>query len=566
MRFEAPFVAHLPRLPGFSRPRQQVLIWLLIGVLGGIAAAVLPWQTSLLILALAIVILGGLIDTRIALIATLILGPLKILLETEIPFFQGIPDVGQLALALTLVSWFVGAIVNRSANRRSLGLRWTPMIVPLALFLLAAAFSLWDTFAVLTTLKELLIFAEMLVMVVLVVALTDGSDNNYYRNRNRTITWIVAGLIASGVVQALIGIYEFRGGSGSADLWILDYHYFRAFGSFGQPNPFGAWMGMALALSLGVSYGVAEIAWKHIQAVRTRKSASLRENIVGTPFLASASTMASVSTESTVPGSPSPAVWERGPGGEVNSLLLLLALLAADAILAVGLLVSWSRGAWMGFGAAALILLLFAPRRRWLGALLVILLVSGTVLFFASGLAPASLVARVTDFTQELANYDDVRAAQINDANYAVLERLAHWQAAFGMATDHPWIGVGFGAYELAYPRYELMNWPNALGHAHNFYINLLAETGIIGLTGYLVACVLIVIMTLRVLKNETAFRRGVALGILGVWGHLAVHSLFDKLYVNNLPLHIGVMLGLIGSMMLTEKANPRKREIKRTV
>src|SRR5262249_41755600 len=157
--------------------------------------------------------------------------------------------------------------------------------------------------------------------------------------------------------------------------------------------------------------------------------------------------------------------------------LILVALILADATIAVGLFVSWSRGAWMGFGAAALVLLLFAPQRRWLGVLLVIALVSGMGLYLASGLAPASVVVRVTDFTQELANYDDVRAAQINDANYAVLERLAHWQAAFGMAADNPWVGVGFGAYEIAYPRYALMNWPNALGHAHNFYINMLAET-----------------------------------------------------------------------------------------
>jgi fatty acid desaturase len=35
-------------------------------------------------------------------------------------------------------------------------------------------------------------------------------------------------------------------------------------------------------------------------------------------------------------------------------------------------------------------------------------------------------------------------------------------------------------------------------------------------------------------------------LGLLGVWTHLAVHSFFDKLYVNNLFLHLGVMLGLL--------------------
>src|SRR5258708_36680377 len=88
----------------------------------------------------------------------------------------------------------------------------------------------------------------MLVIAALVVSLMEPGN----------LGWIVAGLIAAGVVQALIGIYEFRGGSGSPDLWILDFHYFRAFGSFGQPNPFCAWIGLALALPPRVAGGGAE--------------------------------------------------------------------------------------------------------------------------------------------------------------------------------------------------------------------------------------------------------------------------------------------------------------------
>jgi O-antigen ligase len=214
------------------------------------------------------------------------------------------------------------------------------------------------------------------------------------------------------------------------------------------------------------------------------------------------------------------------------------------------LIVSWSRGAWIGFVAAALVIGFFAARRRWIGIVLVGALVGGSTFFLVAGLAPASLVARFSDFTQEVVSYD-VRGVQISDANYAVIERLAHWQAAIGMATDHPWLGVGFGAYEAAYPHYALMNWPIALGHAHNYYLNLLAETGIVGLIGYIAAWLIIGLLTLRVLGRETGFRRGVALGILGVWAHLLVHSVFDKLYVNNMPLHIGVMLGLIGSLLI---------------
>ena len=42
--------------------------------------------------------------------------------------------------------------------------------------------------------------------------------------------------------------------------------------------------------------------------------------------------------------------------------------------------------------------------------------------------------------------------------------------------------------------------------------------------------------------------KRGLALGLFGTWTHLAVHSFVDKLYVNNLFLHIGVMVGLLAA------------------
>jgi O-antigen ligase len=54
------------------------------------------------------------------------------------------------------------------------------------------------------------------------------------------------------------------------------------------------------------------------------------------------------------------------------------------------------------------------------------------------------------------------------------------------MARQRPALGVGFGNYEAAYPQYRLMSWPFALGHAHNYYLNLLSETGVAGLAAYL--------------------------------------------------------------------------------
>ncbi|MCB8934601.1 MAG: hypothetical protein H6663_03980 [Candidatus Promineofilum sp.] len=39
---------------------------------------------------------------------------------------------------------------------------------------------------------------------------------------------------------------------------------------------------------------------------------------------------------------------------------------------------------------------------------------------------------------------------------------------------------------------------------------------------------------------------RGIVVGLLAAWVALAVHHLVDKLYVNNIYVHLGAMIGLL--------------------
>jgi O-antigen ligase len=221
----------------------------------------------------------------------------------------------------------------------------------------------------------------------------------------------------------------------------------------------------------------------------------------------------------------------------------------------VGLVASWSRGAWLGIAAAALAVLVALPRRTWLGVGLVALILVGMLGLNTVGLLPASVSARLTDFAQ-YTRFEDVRGVGINDANYAVLERLAHWQAALEMWRANFWSGVGFGDYEPAYPAYRLLNWPIALGHAHNYYLNVAAETGLIGLLAYLLLWGAVFWQTWRVIRRApvSAWQRGLAIGLLGAWTHLSVHHLFDNLYVNNAHLHVGVLLGLVALLARVQR------------
>jgi len=204
----------------------------------------------------------------------------------------------------------------------------------------------------------------------------------------------------------------------------------------------------------------------------------------------------------------------------------------------------------MGFGAALALMAVWLPRRSgWGIALLVVIVLAGGLLAAAEAL-PAAVVARLTDFLAYV-RFEDVRGVGVNDANYAVMERMAHWQAALGMWESHFWTGVGLGNYEAAYPHFRLVNWPYALGHAHNFYLNLLAETGVIGLGAYLVFAAAIYARLWQATRRLIGWPRGLAVGLAGAWTQLHVHNLVDNLYVNNVHLYAGVLLALTAWLAL---------------
>ncbi|MCU0520229.1 MAG: O-antigen ligase family protein, partial [Anaerolineae bacterium] len=237
------------------------------------------------------------------------------------------------------------------------------------------------------------------------------------------------------------------------------------------------------------------------------------------------------------------ADWWRA-GRRPRDLGLVVGAAALALVPMAGLGASWSRGGWMGFGVAATAMIVLVPRRSAWGAVLVsvIGLVGGGL--YATGRLPQTIVARLTGFLAYV-RFQDVRGVGVTDATFAVVERMAHWQAALAMWRDHFWLGVGLGCYEPAYPVYRLLNWRLPLGHAHNAYLNMAAEVGLIGLVAYLVWAGVLLIGSVVAVWKLDGWRRRLALGLVGAWVHLAVHSLVDNLLVNNVHVHVGVLAAL---------------------
>jgi O-antigen ligase len=132
----------------------------------------------------------------------------------------------------------------------------------------------------------------------------------------------------------------------------------------------------------------------------------------------------------------------------------------------------------------------------------------------------------------------------------------AHWAGALEMWREKFSVGVGFGCYEPAYPVYRLINWPIALGHAHNYYLNLLAETGIVGLGAYLTFFGVLFLRLWQASRRLSDWQRGLSLGLIGALAHFNVHNLVDNILVNNTHLHFGVLLALSAWLIANVRDN----------
>ena len=242
-----------------ARPRFEgrAWAWALSATLIGLAVGAAPLPLVLFGLGAAAFVLLTLIEPALAVVAMLAVAPLKTLIATEAPF--ALPaDLGQWALGWALGAW----LLWRVSTRKHAPLPRTRLYAPLLLIMAGFAPSLLAAQDAGAWLSEMLKWAEMLLLVALVLDL----------GRTRW-DWIAFGAVLAGTLQALLGLYEFRGGSGAPHLWIAGFRHFRAFGTFGQPNPFSAFMGLTLPLALGLAWGYARSAWARRRAARTAPAA-----------------------------------------------------------------------------------------------------------------------------------------------------------------------------------------------------------------------------------------------------------------------------------------------------
>lgn len=425
---------------------------------------------------------------------------------------------GQIAFGALILFWAITWLVRKERSLpQAKSFTWLLGFAAVMLITVLSAESVADGA------KEVIKWIQLGMMMLICLDLVAHTAKRWASPQNGV--WLLVAFVAvAGLAQAAIGISQFLAADGPESFQILG-RFYRAFGTFEQPNPYGGYMAWTTVFMIGVCLPQLWV-W-------------------GGRFLG---------LTQTEQEGPMPLLW-------------LLLLLAVTALLGGALIASWSRGAWLAAVIGCGVMAFFLPKNRWVGVGLIVSGMLALLIVFQLGLIPASISDRLASSTE--IEFADLRDQEVSPANFAVLERQAFWQAAFGMFESDIWTGVGFGNYDAAYPDHFVGRWEKSLGHAHNYYINLLAETGIIGLFAYLIFWAAIFWQILSKLPELSLSQRGLALGLIGLWAALAAHHLVDNLYVNHnwfiLGLFLAIQEMLISSnvMIPRGKLNRDKKSVK---
>ena len=193
----------------------------------------------------------------------------------------------------------------------------------------------------------------------------------------------------------------------------------------------------------------------------------------------------------------------------------------------VAICFSFSRGVWVSLIAATGFLLLQKAggiqHKR-------ILIIGGAVVSFAILLCVPRLSGLIV-----------MRAKTITSFGYgANKERLFRWGAALMMFLRHPVIGCGYGSFAFSY-----VNDPAIIGTylsqfgmgAHSEYLQILAETGLIGFFAWMWIIISFFLYGFHLLKRldlaqetHSSFYRSLVIGIMAAEASLLIHF-----FVNNL-------------------------------
>lgn len=176
----------------------------------------------------------------------------------------------------------------------------------------------------------------------------------------------------------------------------------------------------------------------------------------------------------------------------------------------LGVLAGKSRGAWLTLSiVATIIILIYAMRNKRL-------LVYGILAFICLG----GFFVTSNDYKNRFISIADTT---INNSNLA---RISLWKSSWNMIKDHPIVGVGLGQFGNEYQtKYFLEKKFSHYNHCHNNILKIWTETGTIGLIGFLIMSLYILLSNFRIwFKDKNPY----SLMIWSSWLSFMIFGMFD--------------------------------------
>jgi putative inorganic carbon (hco3(-)) transporter len=299
----------------------------------------------------------------------------------------------------------------------------------------------------------------------------------------RDLRILLGGFVVSGVAIGLITFSETKGlSSASTEFGGAEIVSGRLQGAFDSPNQLGSFTALMVPVCTGLVFGARTVRWRVIAGI---------------------------------------------------AVVLLLATL----------MLSLSRGAWVGAGVALLFMLVKLREAR---RLLLVLAVPAVVIgFFVWSLTPTKTDVKVVGERARaitvLSPYDDRRVI---------------YREAYREIRENPVLGVGPGGFPVASTRVVSESATLSYAHAHNLYLNWAAEVGLPSLV-IILGFALQLAFSARTASQGARVRgdpgdRAIVIGISAALLSVLVQGFFDYVIPN--PVVYTAFWTLVGALLVCRR------------
>lgn len=220
----------------------------------------------------------------------------------------------------------------------------------------------------------------------------------------------------------------------------------------------------------------------------------------------------------------------------------------------VALVLSGSRGGLVALIAALVFLVVAATKSA-----------TSSQFFIKAGLAAALIVGIVAGTILIGGDSTLTRIAETANSKDPTSSRIEIWTTTLEIIKHNPIFGAGWAAFPVAYTQFDPLSGRERVEQAHNDYLQILADAGIVGAILGALFVFWLFRDGFRRLNSTDNFRRGVAAGALAGCFAILVHSIFDFVLhttaISLLFLTLAALATINGRVEVAETARPKRRK-----